>query len=340
MTLLIWILVIAFQLPKDFNEFSKLKDIIKDQQIESHCFRYNNMVLTAYFCDQNSYIGPIVEDCKEIEYLFQEQYGKQLDIGISAHHSTAKHFSKAASEAITALSLNFYSASHIIAFSRDYIANRNIFPVDISVRLHEYETAILQLNFKAAKDVVSTLFSNLQSNFTDEASVKNICTQIYLISYRLVMSTYNLPMDEKYVKMLTESSDIFQLKSIVSDMINDLQIQLTQSVKKYSSFIEESLNYIKEHLEDDLSLEQIAQHIHINESYFSRTFKKECGNSVISYINNLRINKAKELLATSNLKTFEISEAVGIHDPAYFSVLFKKNTGMSPKAYRDQFVNV
>lgn len=332
--------VAAFQLPKDFNEFSKLKDIIKDQQIESHCFRYNNMVLTAYFCDQNSYIGPIVEDCKEIEYLFQEQYGKQLDIGISAHHSTAKHFSKAASEAITALSLNFYSASHIIAFSRDYVANRNIFPVDISVRLHEYETAILQLNFKAAKDVISTLFSNLQSNFTDEASVKNICTQIYLISYRLVMSTYNLPMDEKYVKMLTESSDIFQLKSIVSDMINDLQIQLTQSVKKYSAFIEESLNYIKEHLEDDLSLEQIAQHIHINESYFSRTFKKECGNSVISYINNLRINKAKELLATSNLKTFEISEAVGIHDPAYFSVLFKKNTGMSPKAYRDQFVNV
>ena len=81
-----------------------------------------------------------------------------LDIGISAHHSTAKHFSKAASEAITALSLNFYSASHIIAFSRDYIANRNIFPVDISVRLHEYETAILQLNFKAAKDVVSVIY--------------------------------------------------------------------------------------------------------------------------------------------------------------------------------------
>lgn len=54
----------------------------------------------------------------------------------------------------------------------------------------------------------------------------------------------------------------------------------------------------------------------------------------------LELIKAKELLATSNLKTFEISEAVGIHDPAYFSVLFKKNTGMSPKAYRDQFVNV
>ena len=140
--------------------------------------------------------------------------------------------------------------------------------------------------------------------------------------------------------MLTESPNIFQLKSIVLNMINDLQIQLAHSVRKYSSFIEESLNYIKEHLEDDLSLEQIAQHVHVNKSYFSRTFKKECGDSVISYITNLRINKAKELLATSNLKTFEISETVGIHDPAYFSVIFKKNTGMSPKAYRDQFLNV
>lgn len=119
--------VAAFQLPKDFNDFNKLKAIIKDQQIESHCFRYNNIVLTAYFCDQNSYIEPIVEDCKDIENLFQEQYDKQLDIGISAHHSTARHFSKAASEAITALSLNFYSSSHIIAFSKDYIANRKLF---------------------------------------------------------------------------------------------------------------------------------------------------------------------------------------------------------------------
>ena len=53
-------------------------------------------------------------------------------------------------------------------------------------------------------------------------------------------------------------------------------------------------------------------------------FKKECGNSVISYINNLRINKAKELLATSNLKTFEISEAVGIHDLLIFPYYLRK----------------
>ncbi len=54
----------------------------------------------------------------------------------------------------------------------------------------------------------------------------------------------------------------------------------------------------------------------------------------------LRISSAwqKDFLANTNLKTFEISDKIGIHDPAYFSVIFKKNTGLSPKDYRNQFV--
>lgn len=70
----------------------------------------------------------------------------------------------------------------------------------------------------------------------------------------------------------------------------------------------------------------------------SRTFKKECGHSIVSYITMLRISMAKDFLANTNLKTFEISDKIGIHDPAYFSVIFKKNTGLSPKDYRNQFV--
>ena len=86
----------------------------------------------------------------------------------------------------------------------------------------------------------------------------------------------------------------------------------------------------------DMTLETIAESVHSNASYLSRIFKKEVGTSVITYITDLRIKKAKDLLEHSDLKTFEISDAVGIHDPAYFSVLFKKYTGMSPKSYRNK----
>ena len=108
---------------------------------------------------------------------------------------------------------------------------------------------------------------------------------------------------------------------------------------KYSIFVKQAMTLIQEHLTEDLSLEWIAEHVHSNASYLSRVFKKEVGMSVISYITDLRIKKAKDLLEHSDLKTGEISEAVGIHDPAYFSVVFKKYTGMSPKAYKSSHVS-
>ena len=103
--------------------------------------------------------------------------------------------------------------------------------------------------------------------------------------------------------------------------------------------MKQAMTLIQEHLTEDLSLEWIAEHVHSNASYLSRVFKKEVGMSVISYITDLRIKKAKDLLEHSDLKTGEISEAVGIHDPAYFSVVFKKYTGMSPKAYKSSHVS-
>ena len=108
---------------------------------------------------------------------------------------------------------------------------------------------------------------------------------------------------------------------------------------KYSIFVKQAMPLIQEHLTEDLSLEWIAEHVHSNASYLSRVFKKEVGMSVISYITDLRIKKANDLLEHSDLKTGETSEAVGIHDPAYFSVVFKKYTGMSPKAYKSSHVS-
>lgn len=111
-----------------------------------------------------------------------------------------------------------------------------------------------------------------------------------------------------------------------------------RSTTKYSIFVKQAISFINEHLTENLSLELIAEHVHSNASYLSRIFKKEVGISVVSYITDLRIKKAKDLLEHSNLRTGEISDAVGIHDPAYFSVVFKKYTGMSPKAYRNNFL--
>ena len=139
--------------------------------------------------------------------------------------------------------------------------------------------------------------------------------------------------------MINNCSDIFQLKTFIGDLLNTVKQLLTQSTKKYSDFVQETISYIHDHIAEDLSLEVLAKIVNSNESYLSRTFKKECGISIINYITTLRIALAKDLLAGSTLRTFEIADSIGIHDAAYFSSLFKKNTGLSPKEYRNQFIH-
>nr|WP_294493601.1 helix-turn-helix transcriptional regulator [uncultured Anaerosporobacter sp.] len=89
------------------------------------------------------------------------------------------------------------------------------------------------------------------------------------------------------------------------------------------------------HYHEDITLLDIANKVHVNSSYLSRSFKEHTGATIIATLNNKKIEKAKELLLNSDLKIYEISEAVGISDTTYFSHFFKKNTGLSPKEFKE-----
>jgi len=71
-------------------------------------------------------------------------------------------------------------------------------------------------------------------------------------------------------------------------------------------------------------------------TYFSYIFKKETGENVSTYLNQVRIEKAKELLRDETVKTYEVAYQVGFNDPNYFYVLFKKYTGCTPGEYRQK----
>jgi len=92
--------------------------------------------------------------------------------------------------------------------------------------------------------------------------------------------------------------------------------------------------YIANNLESELSLTQLANLVYFNPSYLSRIFKNYTGVNLIHYITDMRIAKAKDLLANSNMKINSISAAVGFDSQSYFNQAFRKSTGMSPSEYR------
>lgn len=96
--------------------------------------------------------------------------------------------------------------------------------------------------------------------------------------------------------------------------------------------------YIKEHYADSqLSLMAVSNHANVSLSYFSQIFKEETGKTFVEYLTEVRMDKAKELLRSTDRMLYEIAEQVGYENPAYFTVAFKKQVGLSPRDYRKQF---
>lgn len=99
--------------------------------------------------------------------------------------------------------------------------------------------------------------------------------------------------------------------------------------------VQDAITYINDHYsEPELSLNQVCRHVFLSLSYFSGLFKQQTGDTFVEYLTRLRLEKAKQLLVATQLKTYDIAERVGYSDPQYFSVIFKRNTGRTPKEYK------
>jgi len=101
--------------------------------------------------------------------------------------------------------------------------------------------------------------------------------------------------------------------------------------------IEAAKDFIAGHYDRTITLDDVAQHVHLNASYLSYLFKEMTGRKYIDYLTELRMNKARELLAETNWKIYEVGEMVGYENPRYFTLLFKKITGQSPQEYRHAY---
>ena len=101
--------------------------------------------------------------------------------------------------------------------------------------------------------------------------------------------------------------------------------------------VEDIKKYLEQNIADtDLSLSKVAGHFYLNHSYLSRMYKKETGNTFTGDIKRMRMERAAKLLGEKNLKVYELCEKVGIEDPHYLGILFKKYTGMTISDFKQK----
>lgn len=131
-------------------------------------------------------------------------------------------------------------------------------------------------------------------------------------------------------KLFKESSQVNEDNPIISN----------QELEHYRPEIQQVLHYIHEHYVNRITLQDLAEHACLNESYLSRLFKVETKKTLNSYLNELRIYKAKQLLKQSDMRVKEVAQSVGIRDQLYFNRVFKKFCGENPTEYQERVKKV
>ena len=151
-----------------------------------------------------------------------------------------------------------------------------------------------------------------------------------------------LPHDIAYT-----TSDIYIQKADTCTNVNDVldlivmaHIDFAKKMKglnkhkPYSKYVRHSIDYIYDHLHEQITLKQLANLEILNESYFSKLFAKEVGTPVKSYILQVKISTAKNMLAKTDYSASYIAQSLGFSSHSAFTAAFKKITGQTPNDYR------
>ena len=134
--------------------------------------------------------------------------------------------------------------------------------------------------------------------------------------------------------MIDECESAEELSEIFVMSVNSLiSPEDALNYENTSRHVRRAIKYINENYKNEISLEDVADHVYLSSVHMSRLFKKETGKNLMDYVNMVRIEKAKALLDTRQYKIYEVAELVGFKDNHYFSTMFKKYTHMTPTEY-------
>lgn len=158
----------------------------------------------------------------------------------------------------------------------------------------------------------------------------SFCEKIEGIEGEMQAQSEELKNSMKTIQTLEEIKNYIRmlLKKIIG-------VRDTISGRRYSDIIEIAKDQIrKTYMSDEISLNTIAAEVGMSPSYFSSIFSKEMGKTFVEYLTEIRMDRAKELLMCSSMKTSEIGYEVGYKDPHYFSYIFKKTQNCTSKEFR------
>ncbi len=211
----------------------------------------------------------------------------------------------------------------------------------------EKEKALLRAVTKGDKEKAQELLNQLLGHIM--FSTGHDFEQIKARSYSLMVliaraaadagveTDYALAVGDEGMRILQKMHSGEQLCLWLSKTANSLMDRIFKFQDLRHSFaIRKCIDYIEKHYHEHITLQSVARLVFLSESYVSRVFHSETGQSFKEYLNNVRVEHSKELLLDERIRIADIAAEVGFEDQSYFTKVFKKYVGVTPNRYREK----
>ncbi|MFS0559904.1 helix-turn-helix domain-containing protein [Terribacillus sp. 179-K 1B1 HS] len=144
-------------------------------------------------------------------------------------------------------------------------------------------------------------------------------------------------MSDVYIQQIEEKTQTAALVRLQTEALCNFAEKVSDiKASTYSRKIAHCMHFIYQHLYEDMTLKHLADMLKMNPSYLSTRFKQEVGMPIRTYIQQLRIEEAKLLLRLTDQSLLHIGTLLHFHDQSYFTKVFKKHTGLTPRQYREK----
>lgn len=312
-----------------------------EKHISCSVFLYSSYIAVIVNMEEHYHIDAMLAHMKEVCIMAKRTYELIITAGVSSLCHNRWNIRYARKEAMAALDYQLaLGTGKPICF--EDVEPDTTFQLRFHGRDEELLTAAIRVGEEnVIQEAIDEIFMRIMNKVLPMRQYRMYAMEIIVVMMRMIQA-YHLhaehifPEDLNVYDPLKQLDTMDNFKKWLFDISRNISEQLRKErISSSSLLVEKCEAYISQHYaQSNLNVDIISDYLHISPSYLSTIFKKGKQESLITYLTDVRLEKAIELLHTTQDKSYMIAEKVGYTDANYFSYVFKKKYGVSPTRYR------
>ena len=301
----------------------------------------NSLVLVMSTDGIEDYREQIRSLGEKIISVVKDYFEVSVSVAVSSRKESLGEFGALLYEAMSATNHYFYhSLDPVVFYSEECETSaRHTGSFHIGFLKKDLSQAVALNDSGRLEEILDQVACLLREHNPSRQQAVNACANLYFFLSSFFEDgeepdfPYEVNIMEKLGRLGTLGQIIQWINWFKEAVSRILERRRDTRVDKIAEMVRE---YVMEHYKERITLGQAAEALNISQGYLSTAFKKQSGESFTNYVSAIKIEKAKELIASHQYMMYEVSDLLGFDTPFYFSKVFKKVTGMSPKEYEAQ----